>query len=62
MLELPDEVDIDYDAWGKEYREYTARNAPVVKPRPYARGKNSCFWKGGVSFEPYCEKFNNKFK
>ena len=25
-------------------------------------GENSMFWKGGVSFEPYCPKFNNEFK
>jgi hypothetical protein len=25
-------------------------------------GENSPNWKGGVSFEPYCKKFDNKFK
>lgn len=25
-------------------------------------GENSIFWKGGISFEPYCPKFNNEFK
>lgn len=25
-------------------------------------GENSPFWKGGVSFEPYCPKFNNRRK
>ena len=25
-------------------------------------GKNSPLWKGGLSFEPYCPKFNNEFK
>ena len=25
-------------------------------------GENSSNWKGGISFEPYCPKFNNKFK
>jgi hypothetical protein len=25
-------------------------------------GKNSATWKGGISFEPYCPKFNNKLK
>ena len=26
------------------------------------RGEKHHRWKGGVSFEPYCHKFNNKFK
>jgi len=26
------------------------------------RGEKSPSWKGGVSFEPYCTKFNNEFK
>ncbi len=26
------------------------------------RGENSPTWKGGISFEPYCPKFNNEFK
>lgn len=26
------------------------------------RGENSPVWKGGLSFEPYCSKFNEKFK
>lgn len=25
-------------------------------------GENSVFWKGGISFEPYCPKFNNSLK
>lgn len=25
-------------------------------------GEKSVFWKGGISFEPYCQKFNNKLK
>lgn len=25
-------------------------------------GKNHGNWRGGISFEPYCDKFNNKFK
>lgn len=25
-------------------------------------GENSCLWKGGISFEPYCPKFNNNLK
>ena len=26
------------------------------------RNENSPNWQGGISFEPYCQKFNNKFK
>jgi hypothetical protein len=28
----------------------------------YLRGENSPAWKGGISFEPYCHKFNEEFK
>lgn len=28
----------------------------------YHRGENNTAWKGGVSFEPYCEKFNEDLK
>lgn len=28
----------------------------------FNRGKNSPAWKGGISFEPYCSKFNEEFK
>lgn len=26
------------------------------------KGNKSYLWKGGISFEPYCQKFNNEFK
>ena len=26
------------------------------------KGENNPLWKGGISFEPYCPKFNNKFR
>ena len=28
----------------------------------HLKGENSANWKGGISFEPYCHKFNNEFK
>lgn len=31
-------------------------------PRPGIRAENNPNWRGGVSFEPYCPKFNNEFK
>jgi len=33
-----------------------------IKIRDKYSGKNSPNWKGGISFEPYCVKFNNNFK
>lgn len=32
------------------------------KPRPEISGDKSGRWSGGVSFEPYCQKFNSEFK
>ncbi len=95
MLELINADLEDYELWGKLYREFVARNAPIEKrrkcscgcgelclegeyyikghspnippgalnaPRPSMRGENHTNWKGGVSFKPYCEKFNYEFK
>jgi len=33
-----------------------------IKLREYPRGEKHHLWKGGISFEPYDKKFNNKFK
>lgn len=30
--------------------------------KKYLQGENSPAWKGGISFEPYCQKFNEQFK
>lgn len=46
------------------------RNAPHLSGEEHPmwnkghllKGENNGNWKGGVSFEPYCEKFNNEFK
>ena len=32
------------------------------KLREATKGENNPRWRGGISFEPYCQKFNNKFK
>jgi hypothetical protein len=33
-----------------------------LKMSAHQFGKNNVMWKGGVSFEPYCQKFNREFK
>lgn len=42
-------------------REIKRRGAKYCSPE-CMKGENSPAWKGGISFEPYCIKFNNKFK
>ncbi len=34
----------------------------LFEVREKVSGKNSCHWKGGISYLPYCEKFNEKKK
>lgn len=34
----------------------------VLIRRELSLGENNPQWKGGISFEPYCPKFNNEFK
>jgi transposase len=41
--------------WMKEYHI-------EIRTRYYYSGINSPHWKGGISFEPYCDRFNNDFK
>ncbi len=56
--------------WGKHLSEETRRKISEankgrkwpVEMRVRRSGPNSHAWKGGVSFEPYCVKFNNEFK
>ena len=36
--------------------------AALKKMSEAQRGEKSARWKGGISFEPYCVKFNNEFK
>ena len=37
-------------------------DASKLKMSESLKGENSPNWKGGISFEPYCPKFNNIFK
>lgn len=50
---------------GKHHTEESKRkisNAKEGANIDKLRGKNNPMWKGGVSYEPYCIKFNNEFK
>jgi hypothetical protein len=38
------------------------KNEHLSQNSKIKRGKNHPCWKGGISFEPYCEKWNNKLK
>lgn len=42
---------------GKKLTEETKKKLSEAR-----KGKNSYNWKGGISFEPYCPKFNEAFK
>ena len=42
------------------YRDMNGRNNPMYGV--HLSGEKSGNWKGGISFEPYCLKFNNRFK
>ena len=54
MFGLPKERSPNY---GKPCSEETRRKIGDCQ-----RGPNSHSWKGGISFEPYCEKFNTALK
>lgn len=51
---------------GKEFERKTSEmkegNGRFCSRSCASKGKNNSAWKGGVSFEPYCEKFNEEFK
>lgn len=47
--------------YGKHHTEETKREMRGTRKGKYA-GEKSPHWRGGISFEPYCQKFNNKFK
>ncbi|MFA5715660.1 MAG: NUMOD3 domain-containing DNA-binding protein [Candidatus Paceibacterota bacterium] len=42
---------------GRSFTEETRRKMSEAK-----KGEKGPAWKGGISFEPYCPKFNNEFK
>lgn len=50
---------------GEAFEDYPACEHQFCSRECYDKwhpGKNSPGWRGGVSFEPYCHKFNEKFK
>lgn len=38
------------------------KQTPEWKRKRARSGEQNGFWKGGISFEPYCRKFNDEFK
>lgn len=46
----------------KDERRFCSRDCYAKWRKVNWCGKNSPAWKNGVSFEPYCPKFNNAFK
>ena len=49
---------LDAARFGKPRSEETVRKMRENMPK----GEKSVHWKGGISFEPYCPKFNKEFK
>ena len=47
--------------FGKHIPDDTRRKMSESHKGKFA-GEKSWFWKGGLSFEPYCIKFNNEFR
>lgn len=58
--------------WGKHHSEWSKNKIALSKiglpspkkglPQPSTAGEKNPSWKGGISFEPYCYKFNNRLK
>ena len=46
---------------GKHHSEESKMRISIGQKGKYC-GANASNWKGGISFEPYCPKFNNEFK
>jgi len=42
--------------------KFCSRKCKGIWQSENTHGKNSPHWQGGISFEPYCQKFNNEFK
>ena len=50
-------------SWIKKGRgKYCSKDCSGIVHSKLHKGKNAHNWKGGISFEPYCIKFNKKFK
>ena len=46
----------------KGHGRFDSTNCANIWKSENTRGENSVHWKGGSSFEPYCQKFNNEFR
>lgn len=59
QLEIANEIDVSQPTILKWMRLYEIKSRTRSETHT---GENNWMWKGGISFEPYCEKFNNEFK
>jgi hypothetical protein len=50
-----------HPCYGKPRSEETRKKVRITLTGRYG-GENNPNWRGGTSFEPYCQKFNNEFK
>ena len=57
--EIAKEIGVSYNAIFRWMKDYGIESRTVSES---VIGENNSRWKGGVSFEPYCNKFNNFFK
>ena len=46
----------------KQKQRISEAKKGIKNPNYGVNGENASNWKGGISFEPYCPKFNNNFK
>lgn len=66
VMLICEECEVEFPAWSSDIKEGRGR---FCTKKCYSKwmskhfsGKNNPAWKGGASFEPYCEKFNAEFK
>lgn len=61
-LKIAEKFDIHKGTVVKWMHEYGIELRSHSESMSNKSGESSCNWRGGISFEPYCEKFNNEFK
>jgi len=54
-------IGINHPMYGKHHSERSCQLMADARRGRFS-GENSPGWKGGISFEPYCSKFNKEFK
>lgn len=63
ILKIPGAYEKWWDAiHSEEYRTKRIESWKTNWVRSDHLGKNASNWRGGISFEPYCPKFNDEFK